>query len=241
MTKSYQQKMREWQTMQKSNFLVSYRRQSIINKIDMNTEIQKPFIVPTVNEASIEPKLALADTLDTKNQGNFVSLSPILSPNQRSLILYQWREIMFEEVFLLNYNEYLQKKMQQIKQLETDLKSLKTSIFCTTDVEYYLKHHSMTSIGHDSQGSLNQHKQKQKYLSQRRQSLQSLTSMPASWILAVQSAAYSDVLDGTSEKTTEWAIIFNKKFFDLLKHYKEDRQNFEDDTIRDLRRMSSLK
>jgi hypothetical protein len=58
--------------------------------------------------------------------------------------------------------------------------------------------------------------------------------MPASWILAVQSAAYSDILDGTSKKTTDRAIIFNKHFFNQLQHFKNDRINFEQETFKNL-------
>jgi hypothetical protein len=65
--------------------------------------------------------------------------------------------------------------------------------------------------------------------------------MPASWIVAVQSAAYSDILDGTSKKTTERAIIFNKKFFNQLKHFKDERQHFQQDTIKDFQLLESSK
>jgi hypothetical protein len=58
--------------------------------------------------------------------------------------------------------------------------------------------------------------------------------MPASWILAVQSAAYSDILDGTSKKTTDRAIIFNKQFFNQLQHFKNDRINFEQEIFKNL-------
>ena len=233
MTKSYQQKMREWQTMQKSNFLVNYRRQSVINKTEYINTSRKASIVSTINEESIEPTNQSKNNLNPEIETNVSTLSPTLSPNQRSLIVYQWREIMFEEIFLRHYNEYLRTKMQQLKQLETDLKSLKTSIFCNKNrQESIFKHRSMTSIEQFDQDLLNQHRQT--YLPQRSRSYQSLISMPASWILAVQSAAYSDILDGTSKNTTERAIIFNKRFFNQLKHFKDDRQHFEQDTINDL-------
>ena len=58
----------------------------------------------------------------------------------------------------------------------------------------------MINIEQFDQDLLEQYRQS--YLPQRCRSLQTLISMPASWILAVQSAAYSDVLDGTSNKTT---------------------------------------
>ena len=58
--------------------------------------------------------------------------------------------------------------------------------------------------------------------------------MPASWILAVQSAAYSDILDGTSHKTTDRDILFNKNFFNQLHHFKNDRRNFQEDLFKNL-------
>jgi len=235
MTKSYQQKMREWQTMQKSNFLVNYRRQSIVNKSDSSTHSRKTSVNSATNESSTE---LLVPSIEKSNQDietNSLTLSPTLSPNQRSLILHQWREIMSEEILLRHYNEYLQRKMQELKQLETDLKTLKTSIFCTNNQ----KHHSMTSIEQLDQDLLEQHRQTD--LPQRCRSFQSLRSMPASWIVAVQSAAYSDILDGTSKKTTERAIIFNKKFFNQLKHFKDERQHFQQDTIKDFQLLENSK
>jgi len=228
MTKSYQQKMREWQTMQKSNFLVNYRRQSIANKIDS----RKASIISTVNEISDENQTLSADESIPEFKPNILPLSPTLSPNQRSLIVHQWREIMSEEITLRHYNEYFQRKIQELKQLETDLKTLKTSIFSTNNQEYSSKHRSMTSIDQLDQDLLDQHRQT--YLPKRSRSFQSLISMPASWILAVQSAAYSDILDGTSNKTTDRAIIFNKNFFNQFYHYKNDRLNFEHDTFKNL-------
>ncbi len=88
----------------------------------------------------------------------------------------------------------------------------------------------MSSINQLDQDLLDQHRQT--YLPKRSQSFQSLISMPASWILAVQSAAYSDILDGTSKKTTDRAIIFNKNFFNQLHHFKNDRHNFEQQTFK---------
>jgi hypothetical protein len=228
MTKSYQQKMREWHTMQKSNFLVNYRRQSVINKLDVTNNSRKSSIHSTINEIPTQPIINSIPEIET----DVLTTSPILSPNQRSLIVYQWRELMSEEIYLRYYNDYLQKKMQQLKQLETDLKSLKTSIFCTNKQEYLIKHRSMTSIEQLDQDLLNQHKYT--YLPQRSRSYQSLITMPASWVLAVQSAAYSDILDGTSNKTTERAIIFNKNFFNQLKHFKDERKFFQQDTMKDL-------
>ncbi|CAF0893415.1 unnamed protein product [Rotaria sordida] len=235
MTKSYQQKMREWQTMQKSNFLVNYRRQSITNKLELNNDSRKKSIISTINESSIEPKSLLID------KTNILSLSPILSSNQRSFLVNQWREIMSEEILLRHYNEYLQNKIQQLKQFEKDLKSLKTSIFCTNNnQDYLLKHRSLTNIEQYNNNNNSLKQNKQTNLSRRCHSFQSLITMPNSWILAVQSAAYSDILDGTSTKITEPMTIFNKNFFNQLNHFKEDRQHFEQDTIKDLQAMRNL-
>jgi len=138
---------------------------------------------------------------------------------------------MSEEISLRHCNEYLEKKILLLKQLETNLKSLKTNIFCTNNS---IKQRSMINIRESYQ-------YEQSYLPQRCRSLQTLISMPASWILAVQSAAYSDVLDGTSNKTTERAILFNKDFFDQLEQLKRDRRKFEQDSIKDLQSLSRLK
>ncbi|CAF1352487.1 unnamed protein product, partial [Adineta ricciae] len=232
LTKSYQQKMREWESMQKSHFLVSYRRQSIVPKSDPNNNSRKPSLIHLLNQTTtneITPS-TIADfypiTIEESNielPTNIVPLGPILSPNQRSLIVHQWREIMSEELSLRHCQEYLQRKTILLKELETNLKTLKTSIFCTTN-----------STKTQSTGDIreNYFKQEQSYLPQRCHSLQTLISMPASWILAVQSAAYSDVLDGTSNQTTERAVLCNKNFFDQLKQCKRDRQEFEQDSLR---------
>lgn len=235
MTKSYQQKMREWQTMQKSQFLVNYRRQSITttNKIELpTTNSRKASIVSTINEILNEQETIIStEQLIPEIQSNFLTLLPILSPDQRSLIVHQWREIMSEEITLRYYNEYFQRKLQELKQLELDLKDLKTKIFSTNNQDYFLKHHrSMTSIDQLNQDLLEQYRSID--LPKRSQSLQSLISTPASWILAVQSAAYSDILDGTSKKTTDRAIIYDRKFFNQLHHFKSDRYNFEQDTFK---------
>ncbi|CAF4758384.1 unnamed protein product, partial [Rotaria magnacalcarata] len=41
---------------------------------------------------------------------------------------------MLEEISLRHYNEYLQKKITLLKQLEANLKMLKTNIFCTNNL-----------------------------------------------------------------------------------------------------------
>jgi hypothetical protein len=138
---------------------------------------------------------------------------------------------MSEEISLRHYHEYLQNKMILLKDLETNLKNLKTNIFCTN---HFLKQQSMDNI------EQNDH-DKPSYKPQRCRSLESFVSMPASWILAVQSAAYSDVLDGTSKKTTEQAILFNQDFFDRLEKFKHDRLKFEQDSIKDLRLLNRSK
>lgn len=231
MTKSYQQKMRDWHSMQKSNFLVDYRRQSIAPKTDSNNESRKSSIISPINETSDEEEEEILSS-DQLISNIKTDICPTLSPNQRSLIVHQWREIMSEEISLRIYSEYLHKKLQELNQLETDLKSLKTSIFSTNNREYFLKHRSMTSIDQLDQDILDQYRQID--LPQRCRSYQSLISMPASWILAVQSATYSDILDGTSNKTTDRAIIYNKNFFNQLNHFKNDRTNFEQNTFKNL-------
>ena len=225
MTKSYQEKMRQWQTIQKSHFLVNYRRQSIITRNELNIDSGSASITPTDNEISSDlPTLSLDQSISDEKVESLL-LSPILSPHQRSLIVHQWREIMAEEIALRIYSEYLEKKLHELKQLQTDLKSLKTQIFSTNNQDYLLKHRSMTSIDQLGHDFLQQHRQTS--VPQRCQSCQSFISMPASWILAVQSSAYSDILDGTSKKTTDRAITFNKQFFRQLNHFKNDRTSFE--------------
>lgn len=226
MTKSYQQKMRQWQTIQKSHFLVNYRRQSLIPRIESNIDSGDTSITRTNNEISPDVPVPSLDQSLSEVKTDDVPLSPILSPHQRSLIVHQWREIMSEEIALRIYGEYLEKKLQEIKRLQTDLKSLKRRIFCTNNQDYLLKHRSMTSIDQLDQDFLEQHRQTS--LPQRSLSYQSLICMPASWILAIQSATYSDILDGTSKKTTDRAIIFDKQFFHQLNHFKNDRTNFEE-------------
>jgi hypothetical protein len=185
----------------------------------------------TIPSLPIDKFSSTIDELKLELDRNLTTLGPILSSNQRSLIVHQWREIMSEEIYLRHYNEYLQNKMILLKKLQTNLKSLKTNIFCTN---HFLKQQSMINIHENNQ-------YKQSYVSQRSRSLQSFISMPASWILAVQSAAYSDVLDGTSNKTTERSILFNKDFFDRLKHFKHDRLKFEQDSIKDLQLINHSK
>ncbi|CAF1010473.1 unnamed protein product [Rotaria sp. Silwood1] len=233
MTKSYQQKMREWQLMQKSNFLVDYRRQSITNKLELNNNYQKPLIMSRINETSIKSQQSsLINKSNNKIETNILSLSPILSSHQRTFLVHQWREIMSEEILLHHYNEYLQNKIEKLKQLETNLKSLKTNIFCTNNQDYLLRHRSLTNIEQFNYNLLNQYKQT--YVPRRCHSFQSLITMPTSWILAVQSAAYSDILDGTSKTITKPTIIYNQNFFNQLNHFKKDRQHFEQDVIKDL-------
>lgn len=233
LTKSYQQKMRDWEIMQKSHFLVNYRRQSITPKIDFVNNSKKNSISQVVNDQTTKPidsSLAIEntstniETLNLELEKHLSMLTPILSPKQRSLIAHQWREIMSEEIKLRYYTKYLQNKMLLLKELESNLKHLKTRIFCTKPP---LKQQSMINLSKDFH-------QQPSYLTKRCHSVESLISMPASWILAVQSAAYSDVLDGTSNKTTERAILFNKEFFDELEQFKIDRLKFEYDSVQDL-------
>lgn len=225
-------------TKQKKNFIifcltVNYRRQSITPKIDFVNSSKKNSISQTVNDqttnptdpsATIEDPLITIETLNLELEKHLSMLTPILSPKQRSLIVHQWREIMSEEIKLRYYTKYLQNKMLLVKELESNLKHLKTSIFCTKPP---LKQRSMVDLTEEF------HRQPS-YVIQRCHSLESFISMPASWILAVQSAAYSDILDGTSNKTTERAILFNKEFFDELEQFKIDRLKFEYGSIQDL-------
>ena len=230
LTKSYQQKMRQWQTIQKSHFLVNYRRQSIIPRTESNNDSRKTSIIANDNELPLEIQLPSPDQSTSNHPDNTLLQPPTLSPHQRSLIVHQWRAIMAEEISLRIYSEYLEKKFEELKQLKTDLKSLKTRIFSTNNQDYLLKHRSMTSMDQLDQDVLHQYQQRS--FPQRCQSCQSLISMPASWILAVQSATYSDILDGTSKKTTDRAIIFNKHFFQQLNHFKSNRMNFEENFLK---------
>lgn len=246
LTKSYQQKMREWQTFQKSQFLgryplllilsfncsssiVNYRRQSITPKSDLNNNPSKnPDEHPIISSPPIIDTSSSSSMIDqSKIERKFSPLTPILSPNQRTLIVHQWRQIMSEEISLRYYNDYLQKKMLLLKELETNLKDLKTKIFCCTN--QIMKSQSMTDLNRPRSSS------------RRCQSLESAIFMPASWSLAVQSGAYSDVLDGTSNATTERTFLFNKTFFDQLEQFKDNREKFDEDFLEDLQLMNSAK
>ncbi|CAF3547833.1 unnamed protein product [Rotaria sp. Silwood1] len=182
--------------------------------------------------SKIAQQSSLINKSNNKIETNILSLSPILSSHQRTFLVHQWREIMSEEILLHHYNEYLQNKIEKLKQLETNLKSLKTNIFCTNNQDYLLRHRSLTNIEQFNYNLLNQYKQT--YVPRRCHSFQSLITMPTSWILAVQSAAYSDILDGTSKTITKPTIIYNQNFFNQLNHFKKDRQHFEQDVIKDL-------
>ena len=161
-----------------------------------------------------------------------LTLSPMLSPNQRSLILHQWREIMSEEISLRHYHHYLEKQQLLFEELERNLKILKRNIFCTNYRQDSSQTHSTSHLD-----LLEQHSTS---FLQRSHSLQSLNTMPASWILAVQSAAYSDILDGTSAKTNRRAVLFNRAFFDQLDHFKQDRRKFQNDFLRHLQSFNDL-
>ena len=214
-------------------FIVNYRRQSSATKIDLINRSRKTSATSLAKETSMDPAISSSTTdnfssiineLDLEIKTDLTPLGPILSSNQRSLIVHQWHEIMLEEISLRHFNEYIQNKMASLKILETNLKNLKAKIFCTNNS---CKKQSTTNMKVNNQCE-------QVYLPRRCLSLQSLASMPSSWLLTVQSAAYSDILDGTSNKTTERTIIFNKDFFDQLEHMKRDRQKFEHDLIKDL-------
>ena len=179
MTKSHQDKMRQWQDLQKSDFLINYRRQSL--------------------SPSSRP-----------HRQEIFHLSPILSSNQRSLILHQWREIMSEEMSLRQHQQTLQSTLIKYQQLERQLKMLKGHIFSTSSTAVNPTFHYR----------------------QRCQSLQSFVSMPNSWLLAVQSGAYSDILDGTTEKTTEKTSELKREFFHQLEQWKDDRLMMEENLIK---------
>jgi hypothetical protein len=184
-------------------------------------------IDPTMSSLQPDKYHSTAEDLNVDLETDLtITLGPILSSNQRSLIVHQWREIMSEELSLRHHNEYLQEKMLLLKKLEGKLKILKTNIFCSNN---------QTNSNEEI------HRYKQTSTPQRCRSLQSLISIPTSWILAVQSAAYSDVLDGTSNKTTERAILLNKTFFDQLKHFKQSRKQFQLDSIKDLQLLNHSK
>lgn len=256
LTKSYQEKMRQWENMQRSHFLgkinwyffswwsiqqtvdlsVNYRRQSITPKNDSTYESRKTSIVTVINSPTTDLNLAPTtdetspDTIDEIKDPILIKprlpLSPILSPHQRSLILHQWREIMSEEVSLRHYHHYLEKQQLLFEELERNLKMLKSNIFCTHHRQYSFRTQSCSQLDHLEHHSSD--------FQARSRSLQSLNAMPASWVLAVQSAAYSDILDGTSGKTSKRAVLFNKAFFDQLEHFKQDRRKFQDDFVRHL-------
>lgn len=223
-------------------FSVNYRRQSITPKMDLNSESRKTspsntIINPVVDlgpsSMSIEP---ISSTTDESKRELIVppqlSLSPMLSPNQRSLILHQWREIMSEEISLRHYHHYLEKQQILFEEFERNLKILKRNIFCTNYHQNSYRTHSLSHL------DLLEHHSTDFF--QRSRSLQSLNTMPASWILAVQSAAYSDILDGTSAKRNRRAVLFNRTFFDQLEHFKDDRRKFQDDFIRHLQSFNDL-
>lgn len=250
LTKSYQQKMREWETMQKSQFLgrylsvlifhsidillVNYRRQSITPKSDLNSNPSKTLLPEIPDERSIDPIISSTPIDDsssmidqTKIEPKYSALTPILSPNQRTLIVHQWRQIMSEEISLRHYNDYLQKKLILLKEFEANLKDLKTNIFCCTN--QIIKSQSMTDLNRPLSST------------RRCQSLESAIFMPASWSLAVQSGAYSDVLDGTSNKTTERTFLFNQTFFNQLEQFRANREKFDEDFLEDLQLMNPIK
>ena len=214
--------------------------------MDSQNGSRKTSIITVINVSSIgdEPDPATVDQSNAQlfgdppttvpaGEANTV-LSPILSPNQRSLILRQWREIMSEEIFLRRHQQHLERQQLFLDELENDLKVLKTKIFSTNHERYPRRQQSLTNIDQLEED-------RHVHLPARSRSLQSLTSMPASWNLAVQSAAYSDVLDGTSKKTTERAILFNKEFFDQLQQFKEDRHKLEEDSLRNLQSITRAK
>jgi hypothetical protein len=222
---------------------VNYRRQSITPKLESNHTSRKTSIhsitdTSTVNvhvlSSNDKPCSTCIDSLNDQYPLRMMTLSPILSPKQRSLILHQWREIMSEEISLRHYQQYLEQQQIHYEQLEKNLKSLKMKIFSTNHDDDVRHSPSLLHIDSIEHGSHH-------FWSQRSQSLQSLVSMPTSWVLAVRSAAYSDVLDGTSMKTTKQAILFNKTFFDQLEQFKHDRRQCHDDSIRFLEEFDCCK
>ena len=201
--------------------LVNYRRQSITPKSDPNIHRSKNSLTEISLEKTVDPIIPSSpiDQYKIELEPKFSTITPILSPNQRTLIVHQWRQIMSEEIFLRYYTDCLEKKLHLLKNLEANLKDLKTNIFCTNHLN---KSQSMNNLNQRISSS------------KRCQSLESFIFMPASWSLAVQSSAYSDVLDGTSNKTTERTCLFNKTFSDQLEHFQYNRTKFEEAFLDDL-------
>ena len=129
MTKSYQEKMRQWESLQRSNFLVNYRRQSIETDRKFSSKLR---------EMKIESN---ADTF---------RLSPIVSGRQRSLIVEQWRQIVTEEISLRQNLAVLDKKLIELKQLENDIKQLKMEIFSWKSETTLIERNSPLEIGRAS-------------------------------------------------------------------------------------------
>lgn len=197
LTKSYQEKMRQWANLQRTDFLVNYRRHSINN----------------CENKSIKPVQPTNKLIDLNSTNNSVRFVPTISPIQRSLIVYQWRQIMSEEISLRNLSSFINQKLTELKQLETNLKQLKSEIF---------------SLKYED-------KQSDKLCQplRRSYSADSFITMPSSWLLAVQSAAYSDVLDGTTLTTGERMSLWKKNFFNQLNELEKSRALFNENFLLD--------
>lgn len=189
MTKSYQEKMRQWESLQRSNFLVNYRRQSIETDRKFSSKLR---------EMKIESN---ADTF---------RLSPIVSGRQRSLIVEQWRQIVTEEISLRQNLAVLDKKLIELKQLENDIKQLKMEIFSWKSETTLIERNSPLV---------------------RFYSLDSFSPMKSSWIFAVQSAAYSDILDGAASKNSFETNVIKRNFDEKLKKLARKRVFFQEKLV----------
>ncbi|CAF1091343.1 unnamed protein product [Didymodactylos carnosus] len=257
LTKEYRKKMQEWQTMQKMNFLVSYRRQST-GKFDSKShsrtqtseevsEETDGLIRRTPSRQSL-PHL-IADNVDVDL--NYINIKndfhddgvneilfdkPLLSPIQRTQMVHQWRTIMNEEITLRHYLECIENKTICLKLLERKLKLLKTTIFCTNN-ESDDDGQSMITANDRYRLKSNSHEQlieantcKDDKI-QRSRSLETSETVPTLWVLALRSAAYSDILDGTSNTRP---LMRNMDFFQQLSKIQEERKLFGENLINDI-------
>jgi hypothetical protein len=225
MTKSYQNKMRQWHRLQNSDFFINYRRQS--NKTN---RIALP--CSTTNESNYR----LVSNQQDKSSCQHVR--SLLSSHQRSSIVHQWYELINEELSLRHDQDYLNDKLQHLKQLESHLKGLKRRIFAEhMNVEQSTRYRSMTNVQRTKIQSNDGHRAG--LHAQRCHSLESFVVMPTSWLFTVQNAAYSDILDGTS--TTDRTKTLTMHFFEQLNQLKHEREQFEKRLIDELHTMTHVK
>ncbi|CAF1058870.1 unnamed protein product, partial [Didymodactylos carnosus] len=261
LTKEYRKKMQEWEAMQKMNFLVNYRRQSTgkidakpnsrkqssekttegINNIIRQTSSHHTLSHLIVNTPDVEMNYINGENdftnhVDGGNDALFDK--PLLSPNQRTQMVHQWRTIMNEEITLRHYLECIENKMTCLKLLERELKSLKTTIFCTNNESDEDEKSPTTGTNNTHRIKLNSFEQlnrlntcQDKDKIQRSRSLETLETVSTLWVLAVRSAAYSDILDGTSGTRP---LIRNMDFFRQLDKIQAGRKLFGESLINDI-------